>query len=121
MQGDILRVCLNCTKGFHCDISNHACNISGSNSPSLIAFNLPQLHYFALSMGFIILFSYIHINCFDDIHHAITFCFSSPNGYHPPSLPGSSPFTFMSLFFGLHFTYERKHAVCFFFSPAYFS
>jgi hypothetical protein len=30
-----LLACIKCTKGFHCDISIHSCNVPCSNSPPL--------------------------------------------------------------------------------------
>jgi hypothetical protein len=49
----LLLAYINCTKGFHCDISVPACSVPWSNSPSLLRF------FKQILMDFIILLSYM--------------------------------------------------------------
>jgi hypothetical protein len=54
-------VCINCTKGFRCDISTHAYNVLWSNSPYYSFLILLPPPFFFVLVGFTMLFSYMHI------------------------------------------------------------
>jgi hypothetical protein len=74
-----LLVYINCTKGFHCDISIHAYKVHWTNLPlyySLIPLPTSPPHFFFIVlMAFTVLFSYMHRSCTARFLPALcTFC-----------------------------------------------
>jgi hypothetical protein len=81
-----LLACVNCTNGFHCNIFMHAYNVLQSNS-YLITLFYPSSHLLKRLPGFIVLFSYIGVKYFNQIH-------SSSPLLSPSYTPGIHYFSF---------------------------
>jgi hypothetical protein len=103
----LLLVHINYTKGNHCDVVIHACNVLRSNSRLLLLLVLQNYFLKTILMGFKIVLSYMNIMNFIHIHPI------SPASAFPLWLlpTNSSLFIFMQ-FLGLYQHIREKCHVC---------
>jgi hypothetical protein len=71
------------TKGFHCDISVHAYFDQIHHHPPILLFLIPPFLFKQLSLGFIVLFSYMRMEYYNHIHPPLPIL--SPSPFHAGS------------------------------------